>query len=98
MWRCVNRVERKTHLRNSESIREDELHYAIVQTINEVMGNKDNYLSILKENIETILNKNTDKPTADIEKKLEELQMELFRLANSKEDYDDVAGEIYRLR
>ncbi|WP_445661705.1 resolvase [Bacillus sp. FSL K6-3221] len=39
-----------------------------------------------------------DRPTADIDKELEELQMELFRLANSKEDYDDVAEEIYRLR
>src|SRR5699024_10158181 len=41
---------------------------------------------------------NADKPTADIDEKLEELQMELLRLANSKEDYDDVAEEIYRLR
>src|SRR5699024_3892610 len=49
-------------------------------------------------NIETVLNENADKPTTDIEEKLEELQMELLRLANSKEDYDDVAEEIYRLR
>src|SRR5699024_9800380 len=41
---------------------------------------------------------NADKPTIDIDEKLEELQMELLRLANSKEDYDDVAEEIYRLR
>ena len=44
------------------------------------------------------MNENADKPTTDIDKKLEELQMELLRLANSKEDYDDVAEEIYRLR
>ncbi|BAM46618.1 putative recombinase [Amphibacillus xylanus NBRC 15112] len=66
--------------------------------INEVLGNKDNYLKILIENIETVLNENADKPTADIDEKLEELQMELLRLANSKEDYDDVTEEIYRLR
>ncbi len=71
---------------------------AIVQAINEVLGNKDNYLNILIENIETVLNENADKPTADIDGKLEELQMELLRLANSKEDYDDVAEEIHRLR
>ncbi|HHQ1571342.1 TPA: recombinase family protein, partial [Staphylococcus aureus] len=53
---------------------------------------------ILLENIETVLNENADKPTTDIDEKLEELQMELLRLANSKEDYDDVAEEIYRLR
>ena len=44
------------------------------------------------------MNENADKPTTDIDEKLEELQMELLRLANSKEDYDDVAEEIYRLR
>jgi len=63
-----------------------------------VLGNKDDYLTILLENIETVLNENADKPTADIDEKLEELQIELLRLANSKEDYDDVAEEIYRLR
>ncbi|UDM75463.1 DNA recombinase [Vagococcus fluvialis] len=81
----------------AETIREDELHQAIVQAINEVLGNKGDYLNILIENIETVLNENADKPTADIDEKLEELQMELLRLANSKEDYEDVAEEIYRL-
>ncbi|NLJ17262.1 MAG: DNA recombinase [Globicatella sulfidifaciens] len=70
----------------------------MVQAINEVLGNKDTYLNLLIENIETVLNENADKPTADIDDKLEELQMELLRLANSKEDYDDVAEEIYQLR
>ena len=98
VWRCISRLERKTHLCSAETIREDELHQAIVQAINEVLGNKGDYLNILIENIETVLNENADKPTADIDEKLEELQMELLRLANSKEDYDDVAEEIYRLR
>ena len=62
-----------------------------------MLGNKGDYLNILIENIETVLNENADKPTADIDEKLEELQMELLRLANSKEDYEDVAEEIYRL-
>src|SRR5690625_3221347 len=62
------------------------------------MSNKDDYLNILIENNETVLNENADRPTADIDEKLEELQMELLRLANSKEDYDDVAEEIYGLR
>lgn len=98
VWRCVSRLEGKTHLCNAETIREDKLHQAVVQAINEVLGNKDNYLKILIENIEIVLNENEDKPTADIDEKLEELQMELLRLANSKEDYNDVAEEIYRLR
>lgn len=74
------------------------MQQAIVQAINEVLGNKDDYLNILLENIETVLKENADKPTDDIDEKLEELQMELLRLAHSKEDYEDVAEEIYRLR
>ena len=34
----------------------------------------------------------------EIDKKLEELQKDFLRLANSKEDYNDIADEIYRLR
>src|SRR5690625_1877273 len=63
-----------------------------------MMRNKGNYLKILIETIETVLNENADKPTAEIDEKLEEQQMKLLRLANLKEDYDDVADEIYRLR
>lgn len=33
----------------------------------------------------------------EIDKRLEELQKDLLRLANSKEDYNDIADEIYRL-
>jgi site-specific DNA recombinase len=39
-----------------------------------------------------------DQPLADIDKRLEELQAELLKLASSRTDYDDVAEEIYRLR
>ena len=53
-----------------------------------MLGNKGDYLNILIENIETVLNENADKPTTDIDEKLEGLQMELLRLANSKEDYE----------
>ena len=58
VWRCVSRLERKTHLCNAETIREDDLQNAIVQAINEMLGSKDGYLSILVENIETVLNEN----------------------------------------
>jgi VIT1/CCC1 family predicted Fe2+/Mn2+ transporter len=38
------------------------------------------------------------KNTADIDKRLEELQTELIQKANSKEAYDNIVNEIYRLR
>ena len=39
-----------------------------------------------------------DESTADIDKRLEELQTELIQKANSKESYDNIVNEIYRLR
>ena len=45
-----------------------------------------------------MLNENTDKTTTDIDERLDELQKELLKLANSSADYCDVADEIYRLR
>ncbi len=66
--------------------------------MNEVLAGKDTFLAVLKENIATVLNEDSDKATNDIDEKLDELQKELLRLANSKANYEDVADEIYRLR
>jgi site-specific DNA recombinase len=52
----------------------------------------------LEDNIATVLNEENDIATDDIASKLEELQIELLRLANTKADYSKVAEEIYRLR
>jgi len=56
------------------------------------------FLLILQENIATVLNEENDKATDEMDNKLGELQNELLRLANSKDDYNNVADEIYRLR
>ena len=48
--------------------------------------------------IATVLSHENDTTLADIDKRLEELQIELVKLANSKAEYDKVGDEIYRLR
>lgn len=55
-------------------------------------------ISILKNNIETVLGHENDTSLADIEKRLSELQAELLKLVSSKADYEKVVNEIYRLR
>ena len=59
---------------------------------------KDDFINILKENIATVLNEKNDESLDEIDKKLEELQNELLRLANSKAGYENVAEEIHKLR
>ena len=82
----------------ASTILEDTLKEKIVEAINIAVSGKNSFLAILKKNIETVLNEDLDESTADIDKRLEELQAELIQLANSKESYDNIVNEIYRLR
>lgn len=98
VWRCVSRLEEKGSACTSSTIKEEVLQAAVVEAINEVLATKDNFLSTLHANIATVLNEENDKTTKDFDTKLDELQNKLLKLANSKEDYSEVADEIYRLR
>lgn len=98
VWRCVSRLEEKGSDCTSPTINEETLQTAVVKAINEVLASKNTFLSILQDNIATVLNEENDKATDEIDRKLDELQNELLRLANSKADYNNVADEIYRLR
>lgn len=64
---------------------------AIVKAINY-------FLEVLSNNIEMVINWQNTSTVTEIEKKLEELQNQLLMRANSKEDYNHIADEIYRLR
>ena len=77
---------------------ESTIEQVLVTAINQTLCDKDSFLSILKNNIEAVLSHENDTTLADIDKRLEELQTELLKLASSKADYEDVADEIYRLR
>jgi hypothetical protein len=98
VWRCVSRLEEKGSDCSSPTINEETLHKAVIKAINKVIGSRDEFLSILQKNIATALNEEYDNNTAEIDKRLEELQQEILQLAISKSDYNTVADEIYRLR
>ena len=70
----------------------------MVKAINELLANKEPFLSTLQKNIATVLNEENDNATVDIDGKLEKLQQQLLIQAKSKNDYEDVADEIYRHR
>ncbi|WP_346898844.1 DNA recombinase [Clostridium sp. UBA7503] len=77
---------------------EELLKDAVIKAINELLGQKDDFIEVLSNNIETVINEQDTSAVAEIEKKLEELKKQLLVRANSKEDYNDIADEIYRLR
>ncbi len=69
-----------------------------ITAINQALCDKDTFLSTLRDNIATVINRENDQTLADIDKRLEELQTELLKLATSNADYDKVGDEIHRLR
>ena len=71
---------------------------AVVQAINRTLGNRENMMVTLQENIEAVIRQGDETSSEGIEAKLQELQKELLKLANSKKDYNSVADEIDRLR
>jgi site-specific DNA recombinase len=98
VWRCVSRLENTGLTCHSRTVSEDMIGIASVDAINMLLGQKDDFLTILKENIKKVISETDNQIINEIDKKLEELQNDLLRLANSKEDYNDIADEIYSLR
>ena len=83
---------------DARTVLESTIEQVLITAINQTLCDKDSFLSILKDNIETVLSHENDTALADIDKRLGELQVELVKLANSKAEYDKVGDEIYRLR
>jgi len=63
----------------ASTILEDTLKEKILEAINVAVSGKNSFLAILKKNIETVLSEDLDETTADIDKRLEELQTELIQ-------------------
>ena len=98
VWRCVSRLENTGLFCDARTVLESTIEQILVTAINNTLDGKDTFLSTLRDNIATVLSRENDKTLADIDKRLEELQMELLKLASSNADYEKVGDEIYRLR
>jgi len=98
VWRCCTRVEHGPGKCDAPTIQESDLQAAVVKAINLVLGNRDSMMTALQENIEIVIRQEDGTSAEGINAKLEELQKELLRLANSKKDYNSVADEIDHLR
>ena len=98
VWRCCNRVEHGPTACDAPTIQEQDLQAAVVQAINLTLGNRENMMVTLQENVKAVIRQEDETSSEGIEAKLLELQKELLKLANSKKDYNSVADEIDRMR
>ena len=63
-----------------------------------MLGDKSSYQAQLQLNIVAVIRASQATAIDSIDDKLIALQQELIQNANSKEDYDEIANEIFRLR
>ena len=94
----MNRVGQGADCCDGPTGKEEELQTAVVKAINMVLGSKNDMIAALEENIATVLALNDETSMESIDAKLEELQQELLKRANARQDYEDLADEIDLLR
>ena len=63
-----------------------------------MLGSRSTYQKRLRDNLAMVLSGYEDEQALEIDKRLAELQQELINHASRKEDYNDIADEIFRLR
>lgn len=69
-----------------------------LKAINQTLGDKEHFIQVLQLNVTKAVRQSDTTSLEGIDEKLQELQLELLKRANKKEEYDAVANEIFHLR
>ena len=100
VWRCMSRLEPSSAEMNCDNrtVNETLLQEVTVKAINHILTERKVFQKQLQANIaKAVVSADTLSPDG-IQARLEELQKELIKKANHKQDYDAIADEIFRLR
>ena len=98
VWRCISRLESTGLECHARTINELVLQDAVVKAINQMLGDKSSYQAQLQLNIASVIRASQATSVENIDEKLMALQQELIQKAQSKEAYDEIPDEIFRLR
>ena len=98
VWRCVSRLQPASVICHARTVNEEVLKNVVVQAFNELLGSRSTYQKRLRDNLARVLCGYEDEQALEIDKRLAELQQDLINHASRKEDYNDIADEIFRLR
>ena len=98
VWRCESRLTNTGAACSARTVNEEILKKIVLSAINTMVLSKSNYLEVLQNNIARVIRESESSDTEAIDARLEELQKELLKKANNKDDYNKVAEEIFRLR
>lgn len=98
VWRCCSRLENTGHTCRSRTVNETILEQVVVDAINQVLCEKNDFLKTLQANMKTTITDQSTLSPEVIDTRLRDLQKELLKKANQSSDYDAIADEILRLR
>ncbi len=98
VWRCCSRLDNTGHACHSRTVNETLLEQVVIDAINRVLCQKDDFLQTLRANIATVVLQGDVLSPEVIDERLSKLQKELLKKVNQKDDYDAIADEILRLR
>lgn len=83
---------------DAATVKKTKLQNAVVMAINKALGDKDDMRAALEENIAMVFALEDEGSIESINAILEEVQQELLKRVNVKQDYNELADEIDRLR
>lgn len=98
VWRCVSRLQNTAKACHARTVNELLLQDVAMQALNRILGEKDEILTVLQENIAAVVRESTAVNTVGINERLEKLQQELIDKAHREEEYNGIVEEIVRLR
>lgn len=98
VWRCLSRVEKDRPSCTARTVKEQLLHEVVVRAVNKLIRSSDSFLPALQSSIERCLSDSKSDAVTEIDVRILELQQELLKLANAKQNYDALANEIGELR
>ena len=101
-WRCTSRLRKKSSGIEcpARTIRETELHTAVVKAVNQVMERKDELLSEARKRLEEekkVAGSQVER-MAKLDDELENLQRQLLKKANAKQGIDELIDKIDAVR
>ncbi|MDY5423433.1 recombinase family protein [Hornefia butyriciproducens] len=98
VWRCVSRVEKSGPACTARTIKEEDLHAAIVNAINDIWSNRQGVIQTVRDNILAVIDSNTDEVVKDIDERIQAKQQELLDAGKDQSQIDVIGDEILRLR
>ena len=96
VWRCEDRLKlgKKSSCIHSPTLKEYDLHKAIMKAINEVIENKENFISTFRTNmLEVIDNYNAEITNSEIDKQIETLEKEMLSFTKRNTKFEPVTKD-----